>query len=108
MTKPTPGPWTAVPSARGGDYIETAGLNEHGEPRLIECPGSGGAMSYTSKICQLNWCGAPEWKANAALIAAAPDLLKALQGLVAERHGHQPGCPCPWCFARAAMAKATD
>lgn len=77
MTTYTPGPWKAAPSYRGGDYIETDGLNEEGELRLITCPGNGGAVSYSQKVCQLQWSGTPEWAANAALIAAAPDLLKA-------------------------------
>jgi len=38
---------------------------------------------------------------------SAPELLEALNGLVSDRHGHERGCPCPWCFARAAIAKAT-
>jgi hypothetical protein len=58
--------------------IETDSRDEHGEPRLIECPGSGGAMSYSEIICRLNWAGTPEWEANAHLIAASPRLLEAL------------------------------
>lgn len=48
----------------------------------------------------------PVRDANAHLIAAAPDMLAALKGLVADQHGHAPGCGCPWCAARAAIARA--
>jgi hypothetical protein len=37
---------------------------------------------------------------------SAPALLAALQGLVSDQHGHAIGCRCPWCFARAVIAKA--
>jgi hypothetical protein len=53
--------------------------------------------------------GTPEWQANAALRAAAPDLLAALQRIVAtygeteESTGFGDGC---WVDARAAIAKA--
>lgn len=49
---------------------------------------------------------AAEVNANMHLIAAAPDMLEALKGLVAPQHTHSAGCSCPWCFARAAIRKA--
>jgi len=56
----TPGPW----NAEDGFIVLS-------EPELIECPGSGGAMSYTSVVARLHWRGTPEWEANEKLIAAA-------------------------------------
>ena len=50
----------------------------------IACPGSGGAMSYTTDVCVLGWNGTPEWDANARLIAAAPNMLEALRVARAE------------------------
>lgn len=47
-----------------------------------------------------------ERDARRALEAAAPDLLAALKGLVSEQHSHARGCGCPWCAARAAIARA--
>ena len=69
----TPGPWF-VPDQTWAR--ETRIEVEDG----IACPGSGGAMSYTTTVCTLGWNSTtPEWEANARLIAAAPDLLEALQ-----------------------------
>ena len=45
-----------------------------------------------------------EWKANAHLIAAAPDLLEALQDMVSD---HASLSAATLAFARAAIAKAT-
>src|SRR3546814_17595280 len=48
------------------------------------------------------------WEANARLIAAAPDLLEALQ-LVWDTYGMDPSVDSSiWQTARAAIAKATD
>ena len=46
-----------------------------------------------------------EGKANARLIAAAPELLEALKNLLSEVEGC--GRPSLWLAARAAIAKAT-
>lgn len=43
---------------------------------------------------------------NYRLILAAPEMLEALKGLVSDQHGHIGKCCCPWCGARAAIAKA--
>lgn len=49
---------------------------------------------------------AVEFRGNAALIAAAPDLLEALLAIV-ERFDRQVGSSALWRQARAALAKAT-
>jgi hypothetical protein len=90
VSKMTPGPWVAVPSSRGGDYIEQAVSYEEGQevPDPIPCPGSGGAMSYSRTICQMHWSGTEEWRANTRAIAAVPKLVKALEeGAVWLRNG---------------------
>lgn len=55
----------------------------------IACPGSGGAMSYTTEVCVLGWKGTPEWDANARLIAAAPDMLEALRELTSDLRSYE-------------------
>lgn len=81
-----------------------------------------------SGICEmLDWMGEDEMKANAALIAAAPELLRAAHNTVDHYAAVQPGAiclvdelnpcgglehwggtsgACPLCSARAAIAKA--
>lgn len=56
--------------------------------------------------------GNPEYEANARLIAAAPDMLEALQDLI-EAYGceclaTEPSPHCFMCHGRAAIAKATN
>lgn len=87
MSKHTPGPWYL------GEYAEVYGPVGYGQIA---------GMSPNSNIEQR--------KANARLIAAAPDLLEALQIVVNdwtaqfERNGHLAPS---WCKqARAAIAKA--
>ena len=73
QAKHTPGPWI-VPDQTWRRSLTV----EVGGKELVQCPGSGGAMSYTETICTLNWNRTPEWDANARLIAAAPDMYEAL------------------------------
>ena len=83
--KHTPGPWAIAKVYRGGgDEIVTTAKDIDGSDYRIACPGSGGAMSFTGTVCRLDWRNTDEWNANAALIAAAPDLLAALD-LFVER-----------------------
>ena len=78
-TKFTPGPWEVDRGlTRSGKNIVTRAVDGDG-PYLIECPGSGGAMSLSETVCALHWTGTPEWGANAALIAAAPEMYEALK-----------------------------
>jgi hypothetical protein len=84
----TPGPWRT--ESRGGSYPVSVVSSDR--PDKIVGPFCGGST--------------PEDTANAHLIAAAPDLYEALDALVSPRHGHSNLCKCPWCNARAALAKA--
>lgn len=71
----TPGPWF-VPE---GPFVSGLTVETRATDELIECPGSGGAMSLTTTICTLEWSGTPVWEANARLIAQAPAMLEALR-----------------------------
>ncbi len=98
MSAHTPGPWRVErqnPSPTTGEWM-IAGTK----------PGY---------LAEVRDCGSGDVQANARLIAAAPDLLAALQALVAELDG--PGKPyssdsyAPPHFietAKAAIAKATE
>ena len=79
MSKHTPGPW------------HTAG--EQGVQIR-------GAKDQIAKVWTMR---GNEWKANARLIAAAPDLLEALQDMVSD---HASLSDATLAFARAAIAKA--
>lgn len=68
-TDHTSGPW----------FIEGKLIRIGDNQESIECPGSGGAMSYTGTICTVSWEGTKEWEANARLIALAPELLATLK-----------------------------
>lgn len=86
MSNFTQGPWQAIGTMVRGPYA----LGENNRPGglIADCGGY-----YT-----------PETSANARLIAAAPELLEALQELLASVEG----VPCgPEAKCRAAIAKAT-
>lgn len=98
MSKPTPGPWT-----RGwGNFVyQGEGFNARNTGRHI-------ATCEPSSRTQKDW---DQVFANARLIAAAPDLLEALQTLTSmaesfagELHAKHPDVVT----ARAAIAKATE
>ena len=95
-TAHTPGPWF-VPDQTWARETRIEVEDD------IACPGSGGAMSYTTIVCTLGWNRTtPEWEANARLIAAAPALLEALVAM--RDHGGED-----WVIgkAHAAIARAT-
>lgn len=70
MTKHTPGPWAVNPVAA---WVDCGQLDEDGDP---------------TPVCALAWPtiyrSENETEANGYLIAAAPDMLEALQMLVAD------------------------
>lgn len=91
MSNYTPGPWIADAWVGTDPYDDPDGpFVEVGDvrwsPNKVDVP------------------AAIEQKANADLIAAAPELLEALESLLAqvEQYGHKPECDT----ARAAIAKA--
>jgi hypothetical protein len=89
-----------LPSFQNLDAAQHPRTSEH----LADCV----SCKLAHAVASLDY-GTPEWQANAALRAAAPDLLAALQRIVAtygeteERTGLTAGC---WVDARAAIAKA--
>ena len=84
----TPGNWLALPNADGSFTV--GAINPDGGWTVI-CLRN----QFESR--------AEEFKANARLISAAPELLEALQTLVDKLGGAAPG----WVPAYAAIAKAT-
>ena len=111
--KHTPGPW-----AVGNRYSETGVFSADGETLVANTHSSQRNFDRDAQVT--------EQHANARLIAAAPDLLEALRGLVAEhlpdaeanfeylsREGNhaqleQEECDLrKWQAARAVIAKAT-
>jgi hypothetical protein len=87
----TPGPWTVeLPYGEPGVYITAA------DPRRTN-----------PLICKLiDQAQAPEGKANALLIAAAPSLLNMLQRMVDETNGGGKPCLCTLEHAKNAIKKA--
>lgn len=99
MSKFTPGPWIAIHSIPE-QGVECFWLNAQ--------PSGGICRGFSQEIGTINGPQSGEQEANARLIAAAPDLLKALINL---RHGSDlPGGPALAAMqdaADAAIAKAT-
>jgi len=84
----TPGPWHVC-----GDMIRSTVSNA--------------AMRSVAKVYVSQMHGKPEAAANARLIAAAPDLLAALKGILHTHVSSDCRCHCPACvLGRAAIAKA--
>lgn len=77
----TPGPWTAT--------LLNAGINEDGDCRLVEHWRIGNEEAENSIVAEVTDYAETEEErdANAHLIAAAPDLLEALECLYAEQNG---------------------
>lgn len=98
MSKHTPGPWTFT-----SEQISDDGVQIHDEIRCFHLQSGDTVVLDGCGCCDSPRLGNP---ADARLIAAAPDLLGALEVIVAtehERHGYNPF----WTDqARAAIAKA--
>ena len=92
-TKHTPGPWTVSPSARASTLTRIFSVNEE---RLV-ASASGPGLSESG-----------EAEANARLIAAAPELLAALQTLVQMTGNAGQLERFLDTTARAVIAKATN
>lgn len=101
----TPGPWECLPEEVDKPYIRIRGTRLGGRYRIanVDAPIYKGMQEREADAM-----------ANARLIAAAPDLLEALQGVLpfmeaAEDAGlvGDEGCYWPVEVARAAIAKAT-
>ena len=104
MSGHTPGPWVGMVNGKfdsDHDWCAEDTKAESSEYAPIWAGGKVIALVVNSG----NFCGLkahPSIEANAALIAAAPDLLEALQELHAK-----PEHTSSWLKASAAIAKAT-
>jgi hypothetical protein len=95
MTKHTPGPWKLVFSAFGNKMA-------------VVGPENDGRITTSDRICNLPHRKRGEGEANGHLIAAAPDLLEALQAMVRSAHESPCGFPgIPLHRALAVIARAT-
>lgn len=90
MTAHTPGPWRA-------EGWEGVTVNAADGCTILACPGASQGATLA------------ETKANARLIAAAPDLLAALEEIAGYPHADHAGLPPARAraIARTAIAKAT-
>lgn len=89
-TQHTPGPWHL---SKGKNYVRKL------SPTLTDAP-----QDYN--ICELNcMVGNPEFEANARLIAAAPDMLEALEEIAAN-WGNPARALKRLASVKAAIAKA--
>jgi len=88
MSKHTPGPWTANEEFDDGESLGIAI--------------TAGRLGQVVRVFDVG----QEGFANAALIAAAPDLLAALQKIASKDYGNRYARDCAE-IARAAIAKAT-
>jgi hypothetical protein len=91
-TTHTPGPWDLVP-------IDT----KHGESLAVESA-NGTLITYDLP----NVHGHPELMANAKLLAAAPEMLEALQGFHPTLCKTKGDLTRAWETAKATIAKATQ
>jgi hypothetical protein len=95
--KHTPGPWEVVP---GDDYMISAAAYPADFPHLCKADDTGDMLAYVGNRT------ADFGEANARLIAAAPDLLEALESVLGNCLDSE-GLAAAHAKARAAIAKAT-
>ena len=93
MSKHTPGPWEIEEHYHSG-YRWISGPKHSQLAQVVWC------MSYEDR--------SPECEANAHLIAAAPELLEALENLLKVHEGEGGTQHHAGDMARAAIAKAKD
>ncbi|HBU5882207.1 hypothetical protein LVQ71_08960 [Klebsiella pneumoniae] len=113
--KGTPGPWSAVQQ-----YVDEVSVIDGKGFKVVTAERTAILMDWDKKGFD-HWgdeggnrhLSGPEQFANAYLIATAPELLEALQLLMAEQTGGNKSCghngftcTCPYDKARAAIAKA--
>lgn len=89
MTQPTPAPWSVGGPDNGGGSTMGVYCDDATGNRVADC------------YPQFSTIDRGEARANAVLMAAAPDLLAALKGL--ENRGHTQAT---WDAAKRAIAKA--
>ena len=99
QVKHTPGPWVAIgPSSPSGHILEFIIDNPERHAQIAKVQVSVSSIS--------DWYApAQDLEANARLIAAAPDMLEALQAVVSAYENG--GMIEPIFMARAAIARAT-
>lgn len=108
--KHTPGPWKITHKHPDPDTAK-------GYMEIMQSNGSGFEIGISCSICEQYLADDPIQKANAHLIAAAPDILEALKQLVKINEDHDDsiakilGAPPGWKDeyldkARSAIAKA--
>lgn len=106
-SKHTPGPWrvAAPPNKVCTDYRGASG-------NMLDTNWASGGRAKTIVICEGRaWMEEGEELANASLIAAAPELLKALRDIVDSPESQENSYDCFQGIkdiARAAIAKAED
>jgi hypothetical protein len=99
MSNHTPAPWKAVYFGKTtfsdwcGWYIQRA---------------NGVGLAKIATIDSIDYLTGTECRANARLIAAAPDLLEALEKIAAEPCDHGPAPLCPREIAQSALKKAKE
>ncbi len=96
-TKHTPSPWAVSVPEKGQDgYPHNWSISHESPTRAVYVASIPGAVHYERA------------QADARLIAAAPDMLEALQELLADKYLSDPINADRMAKARAALAKATE
>jgi len=91
MNKFTPGPWEVV--------------DHECYPGIIVVKGPASPITIVTSATDIDPAGHVRRVSDARLIAAAPDLLEALEAIIASEC-RQPDVGCAWTKARAAIARA--
>lgn len=103
--KHTPGPWTLLPEEADKDYLRIRGTRLGGRYKVANVH----HIRFEGVHAVVRERDDAETLANASLIAAAPELLVALQTIFNDvKQGAIPNADDEWWgLARAAIAKAT-